>query len=377
MLTKRARTWIGRGVTLTVLSVVVFLGAATWALSGTIAARLLAVPSTAGSATVVRLSAGEITLGVTPAAARPGTWGLVTDTGWAVLGPVITGDEATVRRVLVASGGTLRPGSGGRITTSVYGPDPTARGIGFDEVIYEGADGEAEAWITAGVDDTWVVFVTDLGSDRTEALRLLPLFARLGLPTVVPAASGSGGGGGDLGTGSWREVAAAVEVALDGGAEDVVLVGYGTGASSALVALAQPRVGPHVSALVLDSPLLDPRAIADGVLAADKVPGFLVGWAKAMTTVRFGIDWNDLDHVAAASSVAVPVLVVHGDADGRFPVEASRAFVAGAPRATLLVVSGAGHGEAWNLDPAGYEAALAGFLRTTVLGLAGTPSSAG
>ena len=119
---------------------------------------------------------------------------------------------------------------------------------------------------------------------------------------------------------------------------------------------------------MFDAPLLDPAEIADRRLAADKVPGFLVGWAKGVATFRFGIDWAGLDHLAAARDQGLPVLIIHGSADTRYPVATSEAYAAAAPNATLVVVPNAGHGEAWNVDPEGYRRALESFLVATVVG---------
>ncbi|HEX5631278.1 MAG TPA: alpha/beta hydrolase, partial [Acidimicrobiia bacterium] len=241
----------------------------------------------------------------------------------------------------------------------------------FLEVILEGPDGDMPTWVVSGSDDTWVVFVHDFGADRTESLRVLPELHRLGLPVVVPALDGAEVAArdrSDLGTERWRAVAVAVDFALGSGATDVVLFGSGAGASAVLLATDEGRYDRVTAALVLDAPLLDPAADTDRRLAADRVPGFLIGWAKAMATFRYGVDWTRLDHVARAVHQDRPILVIHGDRDVRFGLESSRAFVEAARDATLVVVAGAGSGEAWNLDPESYEAALSDFLEETVVG---------
>jgi fermentation-respiration switch protein FrsA (DUF1100 family) len=162
-----------------------------------------------------------------------------------------------------------------------------------------------------------------------------------------------------------------MDFALGSGAEEVVLIGSGTGGSAVLLAAADDRYDTAVAAIILDGPLLDAAAVAEARLRSDKVPGFLVGWAKAVATFRYGVEWTVLDHVAAARLQPRPVLILHGDADGRFPMASSRAYVAAAPAATLVVVAGAGHGETWNIDPEAYEAALEAFLGETVVGPSG------
>jgi hypothetical protein len=57
------------------------------------------------------------------------------------------------------------------------------------------------------------------------------------------------------------------------------------------------------------------------------------------------------------------VLVFHGAEDEDAPIEASRQFAeALADLASLVEVPGAGHGEAWNVDPEAYERTLSRFL---------------
>lgn len=375
MLTKRARTWLGRGLLTTAVVLVAVLGFSTWMLAGSIDAALLRAPATTPQVEILALESEAVTLTAGASTTRPGVWGLAGESGSVVVGDIRSSDPEGVTRTVLGSRGD--PGTVVRVSHTVW-TDPGERGLPYVEVILEGPDGDLPAWVITGSDDTWVVFVHDFGADRAESLRVLPELYRLGLPVVVPALDGDGGGTGgrsDLGTGRWRQVAVAVDFAIGAGAHDVVLFGSGTGASAALLATAQARYDRVTAALVLDAPLLDPAADTDRRLAADRVPGFLVGWAKAVATFRFGVDWTLLDHVAGASHQKRPILVFHGDRDPRFGVESSRDFVAAARHATLVVVTGAGTGEAWNLDPARYEAALSGFLEETVVGLRRDPGS--
>ena len=372
MVTKRARTWLARGTGVAVLAIVGTLGSSSWALSGTVAAELYLVdPATA--VTVIEVDARGVTLAADDRSTLPGTWGLVTETGTMVVGAIQSADDAEVRRRLLAATGAMDAGSAA-FDRIVYGPDPGAVGLPFSEVILDGPRGDMATWVIAGTDDTWVVFVHDSGTDRTEALRILGALSALGLPVVIPALGDEAADSAeraDLGTGSFRHVTVAMDFALGSGAEEVVLIGSGTGASAALLAAADDRYDTAVPVIILDGPLLDAATVAEQRLRADKVPGFLVGWAKAVATFRFGIEWTALDHVATASQQLRPLLIFHGDADERFPLASSRAYAAAAPAATLVVVAGAGHGETWNLDPEAYEAALVAFLGETVVGPSG------
>jgi fermentation-respiration switch protein FrsA (DUF1100 family) len=375
MVTKRARTWLTRGTVIAVLAMVGTLGGSSWALSGTIAAELYG-SDPAPAVTVIEVDARGVTLAADTSAALPGIWGLVTDTGTIVVGDIQTADDGVVRRRLLGATGATDPGPA-VFDRIVYGPDPGAVGLQYSEVILEGPRGDMATWVIAGTDDTWVVFVHDSGADRTEALRILPVLSGLGLPVVIPALAVGAADPetpADLGTGSFRQVTAAMDFALGSGAEEVVLIGSGTGGSAVLLAAADDRYDTAVPAIILDGPLLDAAAVAEQRLRADKVPGFLVGWAKALATFRFGIEWTVLDHLATASQQLRPMLIFHGELDQRFPLASSRSYSTAAPDATLVVVPGAGHGATWNLDPEAYEAALVAFLGDTVVGPSGLGS---
>jgi uncharacterized protein len=376
MVTKRGRKWMGRGTLLTVIVLVGTLGASTWVLSGTVAAHLLLPPGPSAGVEVFAVDATSVTITKDDRTLRPGIWGLLTAGGEAVVGAVEGQDDTSVRRQLLSSSGPVTLGVGAAWVHTAFGPDPSGAGVAYSEVILEGPVGDLPTWVTAGDDDTWVVFVHDFASDRTESLRVIGVLADLGLRVVVPTLrtdDRSGDGRSDLGNTVWRDVLAAVDFALASGAHEVVLFGSGTGASASLLAAQDTRYAPRIAAFVFDAPLLDPAAVADTRLAEDKVPGFLMAWAKAAASFRFGIDWNGLDHLAVASSVVRPVLVLQGDADARAPVEVSRRYVETARHASLVEIPGAGHGEAWNLDPAGYDGALAAFLQATVVEPPATP----
>ncbi|MBO0876020.1 MAG: prolyl oligopeptidase family serine peptidase, partial [Pseudonocardia sp.] len=74
------------------------------------------------------------------------------------------------------------------------------------------------------------------------------------------------------------------------------------------------------------------------------------------------------DVVRRPPTVRPPTLVFHGDADTAVPVAPTRALAGAAERLgwplRYVEVAGAEHTAAWNVDPAGYEAAVTEFLTT-------------
>jgi len=377
MITKRARLWLSRGIAAAVMVVFVVLVGSTWLYSGEIESQLLRLaPAGAGprDLTVVAADAGTVTLPLDERTGLPGTWGLAYEGGYAEVGDVVSTGGGVVTREINHMTGSLGPGTAASLDRMAFDGDPSSRRVPFEEVLVSGPLGDYPAWLGHGSDDTWVLFVHDLGADRREALRLLPAIAALDLPWMAvtyrnDAGAPVGGGRAGLGHDESADLEAAIEFAVSEGASDVVLVGYGVGASIIEVFMHDSRQAGRVAGIVLDGPLLDAAERIDRLAAADRVPRFIVGWAKAVATLRFGIDWGDLDHVAHAVEIAVPTLIIHGENDRLNPVAVSSEFVASAPRLNrLVVVPGAGHGESWNVDPVSYEQAVAGFLGEIAVG---------
>jgi pimeloyl-ACP methyl ester carboxylesterase len=376
MVTRRARKWIAWGITLLLTAIVLGLGGATWYLSERIESRLLAVEPWVPERTVevrtvtpdwVMLPASENTM-------RPGRWGLEWDGGYAQVGEVLSHDGVMVTRELIATtGGELRPGRLVGWDGFAFAGDPSSRGLDFAEVLIEGPLGDYPAWQFVGEDDTWVVFVHGKGASRREALRALPAVAELGFPALVVTYRNDvetpGTGRYAVGESEWRDVEAAVDYALAAGADDVVLVGYGMGGVISAMLAHESPTADHVAALVLDAPLLKAGAVVDHEAAELEVPGFLNGWAKALATLRFGVDWGVLDQVARADEFSVPILLFHGEGDDTVPIGTSDRFAAARPDLVRYeVFAGAAHGQSWNVDPPRYEAALREFLTEHVLG---------
>jgi uncharacterized protein len=302
MVTKRARVWLSRGGVIAATAVVAALGTVTWVYSAEIERTLLRWP------------------------------------------------DASSPERLVLDG------------------DPSAVGLPFTEVLVGGPLGDYPAWLVEGTGDVWVVMVHGIDADRREALRALPAVATAGNPALVISYRNDGDGPADgtgrhmLGRAEWPDLRAAVQFARREGARHVVLYGFGAGGSVVAYFMAEGRIDGLISGVVLDAPLLDATGVVASLAAEDKLPGFLVTWSRAMVTFRFGLDWSTLDHVGRAELFDVPVLIFHGEDDTVYPVGASVAFAEAAEDATLIEVPGAGHGEAWNVDPDRYERELRAFL---------------
>jgi uncharacterized protein len=302
MVTKRARVWLSRGGVIAATVVVAALGTVTWVYSAEIERTLLRWP-----------------------------------------------DAALPERIVVDG-------------------DPSAAGLPFTEVLVGGPLGDYPAWLVEGTSDVWVLMVHGIDADRREAIRVLPAIAAAGHPALVISYRNDGDAPADgtgrhmLGRAEWPDLRAAVQFARAEGARNVVLYGFGAGGSVVASFMTEGRIEGVISGAILDAPLLDPAGVVESLAADDKVPDFLVSWSRAMVTFRFGLDWSTSDHVERAALFDVPVLIFHGEDDATYSIGASVAFAEAAEDATLIVVAGAGHGEAWNADPEGYERELLAFL---------------
>ena len=376
MITKRGRRWLRHGVATTILLVVSVVAAATWFHSESIESTLLAVEPWAPDLEleVVAIGEGTVTLSGTEAVARDGVWGLEWAGGYGVLGEVVDADGGTVTRLVSSREGEPSLGDAAALDPFAFPADPGDVGVDFREVVFDGPLGRYPAWATSGLDDTWVVFVHDKGTGRRETLRLLPAVAQMGFPALVisyrndPEAP-EGRRRYHLGDSEWEDVEAAVLHVLGSGARDVVLVGYGMGATAASLFVHRSAWAGRVQGMVFDAPLLDPGRTVDAEAERGNIPGILTGLAKAFAGMRFGVEWDVLDQVGRADQFDVPILILHGESDETVPVAGSRAFADAVPGlVTLEVFEDAGHFEAWNVDPARYEEAVRAFLAATALG---------
>ncbi|WP_249375158.1 alpha/beta hydrolase [Streptomyces sp. I05A-00742] len=323
--------------------------------------------------TVRAVDAATVTLDRTAASLRPGTYGLTGRGLHAVVGPPVADvshpHDRVVRHLERITHGDLRAGVRVRLTPQVHLGDPRAAlGLDHDDVDLAGQDGPLPAWFLRGARDTYVIAVHGIGTTREHPMVLLPFLRKTRLPVLVPALRGDPGaprpadGIGRLGAAEWQDVATAVEEAVRHGARHVVLHGWSTGATAALLAAADPRIRPHIGGLVLDSPVLDWNA-ALHALAARRLPAALRPLGVRAARVRAGLDQGTLRAAADPARLSVPTLLLHGPDDAVAPWRHSRDLAARRPDlVTLRTVRDAGHAALWNADRAGYEETLRRFL---------------
>jgi alpha-beta hydrolase superfamily lysophospholipase len=336
---------------------------------------------------VLAVGAGSVTLRATPETVAPGRYGLWLDggAGHARLAQVIDHDEqarTVTRRLVGVDRGRLLEGAA-RWNQYFYAGTPAAVGLAFEDVEVPTDLGPMPAWFVPpaqGVParDTWAVLVHGRGATREECLRALPVLHRLGFPALVVSyrndvgAPRTPGGRYHLGDAEWSDVEAALLVAAERGAADVVLFGWSMGGAIALQVVARSWLADRVRAVVLDAPVLDWRHVLDHHARLNGLPDAIGRLAQSVLQHRsarrlLGVDaplsLDRLDWVTRAAELRVPLLILHSDDDEFVPAEPSRRLAAARPDVVTYVPSrGARHTKEWNVDPERWDSAVARFL---------------
>ena len=111
----------------------------------------------------------------------------------------------------------------------------------------------------------------------------------------------------------------------------ILLAGISMGAATVLMASALD-LPENVRGIIADCPYTAPRAIISRVGREMGLPGAAVGAAAALAARTFGrFDLDAADAAEAVRSARVPVLLIHGEADGFVPCEMSREIAAANP----------------------------------------------
>lgn len=317
----------------------------------------------------------------------PGRYGLFTSGtyGYVKLGAVLGADASTVRRKLLT-----QIESGAQVDRDAafsgwYYLTPDELHLPWQDVLIGSPAGPCPAWFfptpaNAGADaDTWVIQVHGRGTTRSECLRAVPVFHRLGLPVLVVSYRNDGeaprtrAGSYALGASEWRDVDAAIGHALRQGARRVVLMGWSMGGAIALQTAVSSGHRDAIAALILDSPVVDWRTVLrfqareEGL--REPLPALAMSVLENSFTARLSgaeepIAFDRLDMVARASELEAPVLILHSDDDGFVPSDASHALAAARPDlVTMRSFTVARHTKLWNYDQNGWTSAITDWMR--------------
>ena len=202
-----------------------------------------------------------------------------------------------------------------------------------------------EGWLfpAQGERRATIVYLHGVADNRAGGQSLAERFNPLGFDVLAYDSRAHGSSGGEACTFGFyekRDLARVVERHVE---DEVILLGSSLGGSVALQAT--PLI-PRVIGVVAIAPFADLRSII-----AERTPTSLTrgdvrrGLAWAEDVGRFEID--EVSALRAASSIDVPVLLIHGsEDDDTVPAHSERLHRALAS-SELVLVPGAGHDDAW------------------------------
>ena len=299
--------------------------------------------------------------------------------GYDQVGPIVELTEQQVVREYLPLTGDIEAGEMVRIDNFAFPGDPMeAHGIPFEEVSYSSPLGEFPAWFVPGSGDTWAIFIHGRLANPREALRMLPAVAALDIPSLIITYRNDEGLPQDpdgylrFGATEWEDLEGAAGYALGHGAEELILVGYSMGGGIVTDFLYKsPLMAERVRAVVLDSPVLDFDAVLDHgasqrtiPLVGLPIPGVITALAKAISSARFGVDFDAMDYLSRAEELSVSILLIHGDGDRTVLIETSDALAKARPDIVRYVRNpDIDHVRTWNAKGAEYESVVTGFLR--------------
>jgi len=351
------------------LALIVVLGGG-WYFSGVLEKDGLRVDNAQpeNSVTVADVSSGQITLRRISGVEEDN---FTTDAQWGItdgvstfgrLGKVISAGDDTVVREFELFSGIIQQGDELYLDRTGFPHDPdSAHGLDYEDVVIQGPLGDFGAWHIAGDSDIWAVLVHGRTSNRETSMKLLDTLNGLGLHSLTIDyrndlnAPASESGYYDFGTTEWEDVEASAQYALNHGAKKIVLVGYSMGGGIVVNYQLKSELANRTSGMFLDSPMLNFGRTVDKGAAERSVPSIITSVAKLFSTLRFGIDWGELDFLSQVGNIDVPVLIVHGDADDTVPIETSVEFAQASPHYVQLHgFKDVGHVATWNHHPDQY-----------------------
>jgi fermentation-respiration switch protein FrsA (DUF1100 family) len=267
------------------------------------------------------------------------------------------------------------------IIDDAFTPDPEPIVVpegdyAMNEVTYESPLGVMDAWHLPAPGPLWVIHVHSLNATPAEPEVLFSALQAAGYPQLSITYRNDEGQPADptgyfrYGSTEWEDLAGGVDFAEANGAEEVVLMGHGAGASHVLSYVFLNNLDV-IAGVITDSANIDLGSTLDYQRTQEELPLIPVAppvtmtWiAKFFTSLRIDVNWGTLDYIDRAErSLRVPVLAIHGTADEVIPIEQSVALAEAQPDLVdLYRVEGAGHLQSFDVDFDGYVSRMLQFL---------------
>ena len=309
---------------------------------------------------------------------HPGATAIVFEGGHGQLGDVLAADRNEVTRSVINMWGEppvcqddLSTCPPVELNPYFYLSDPSELGIKYTEITYTSELGDIRAWKIEGANPRrWAVHVHGWTAHRQELLRLQHPFLNAGYNSLIidyrndPGAPLDPSGLYRFGLTEWKDLEAAVGLAIDGGAEELVLTGCSTGGALVMAFLENSALADKVTGVVLDSPNVILAETIRNAIHDVKATRLMIEFGLWIADLRWHINWEETNWVQRADLfLKVPALVFHGTSDHRVPISVSRQLEARVPsQVNLVEFPAAGHVMSWNADRERYEEQLAAFL---------------
>jgi pimeloyl-ACP methyl ester carboxylesterase len=248
---------------------------------------------------------------------------------------------------------------------------PDAAGISVADAAFTSSDGiPLRGWWNPGSPDMPVIiFVHGLNRSRLEMLSRAADANRRGYGVLLFDLRNHGESGKaytTIGIFESRDVCAASSwVRRQAGQRPQVLWGVSMGASSSILAA---RQCPAFSGIISDSSFLSFReTVAHHLRLYFGLPAFpIANLIVAVTAFRMGFDPDQGDVEAVVRQLHTPILFIAGSADRRMPPALAQQMFRESPDPgkAIVVIPGAGHGEAFRTDRQTYLNSVYRFLET-------------
>jgi pimeloyl-ACP methyl ester carboxylesterase len=323
----------------------------------------------------------QVVLDRTPQTTADGIYNLwIERGGWAQLSAEASdrGPHRVARTVVDTSPGLNLVGNDRASWSGVYYATPADAGLNARDITITTPAGPCPAWRIDGDPSSWAIHIHGLGSTRAGTLRGVQVATELGYTSLIVTYRNTteghhiGTGRSTLGYTETADVDEAIGYAVRRGAQRIVLFGWSMGAAIALQLAARPRHHGLITALVLDSPVLDWAEIIKGNCARSglpaaagllAVPWLAIGPLASMVGLPGPIPLGRFDWITRASDLATTTLILHGTRDSSAPFRLSRALRDRRSDLVTLETFGADHTLAWNSDPQRWRAVVTAWLR--------------
>jgi alpha-beta hydrolase superfamily lysophospholipase len=305
-------------------------------------------------------------------------------TGHMRVGEVLgTTDTSVTRRIIAIDAGDPTAARRGRWGGWFY-LTPGELDVPVEDVDVPTPNGPAPAWVVRADDPDapWAVLVHGRGVTRAETIRAVPVFRAAGYSVVLASWRNDGvaprsvDGRYGLGSTEWEDVDAVLRWVSGQGATSVVLMGWSMGGAVVLQTLLRSRFADLVDGIVLESPVVDWHAVLKSQSQLLRLPRPVRKVAQRLlrtpvlhrlTGLRHPVDLRELDMVARADELHVPILLMHSDDDGFVPSSASHALAEARPDLVRLEIqTTARHTKLWNHDADWFDARILAWLTEVV-----------